>query len=221
MWENKTAPVTSRGLTTTTRLKDVVMAAAHLSTCRPWDGDAASYQEMALRVHVDIEARESVLPWVWFASTCGTSQCLRYGHFFGTAPRKIAYPALLCIYCGRPGGTKDHLLPRNITGEYQRRFVATVPACTACNSMLGDFSDYRITARRKDVHDKIRYKHRNVLTPVADYRPLEGYLRSYVKTAGAKKAQIEAVLMWPEDPFFDLRAFQKSGIEDPYALGLI
>ena len=29
------------------------------------------------------------------------------------------------------------------------------------------------------------------------------------------------MLSWPEDPFFDLRALQKSGIDDPYASGFL
>lgn len=46
---------------------------------------------------------------------------------------------LPCHYCGEPGGTIDHIVPRSKGGTNQKENC--VPACKACNEFRGD-GDY-------------------------------------------------------------------------------
>lgn len=193
------------------------MKATRATACIPYEGD--DYQFEAFQVASEISVRD-ILPWTWWSTDCGFKQCLQYDHLVGTAPRKIAYPDYVCVYCGLIGGTRDHLLPRNITGNVSRAYVATVPACAQCNSAIGDFPSCRITERRAVAHAHLRRKYSNILVPVP-LDGLEGRLRQFVQAAHAKRDQVEARLAWPDEFDYDLRAFQKSGIQDPYGMGLI
>ena len=46
-------------------------------------------------------------------------------------------------------------------------------------------------------------------------------LRSAIRSGLQTKTEVRRRLAWPEDPAFDERAIERSGIEDPYVLGLI
>ena len=191
--------------------------------CQPFDGRAYDYQEAATKAYW-VEKAILVSAWHWVTTTCGV-MCLNPDHMRFNEPVKLAYPAYLCIYCGLPGGTKDHLLPRHFTGLAARRYVITVPACGACNSTLSDTLTSTITERRELVHLRLRKRHRKTLsqpdwTP-AELRQLGHSLRTYVKNARSKKEVLLDRLAWPTDPDFDLRACQKTGIEDPYSAGLL
>jgi hypothetical protein len=70
---------------------------------------------------------------------------------------------LLCVYCGGHSSEKDHLLPRNWTGEGVRKLVPTVPACRFCNGTLRDFPEPIIANRTALIARKIRTKHRRQL----------------------------------------------------------
>jgi hypothetical protein len=59
---------------------------------------------------------------------------------------------------------KDHLLPRNWTGEGVRKLVPTVPACRFCNGTLSDFPEPLIAARCAQIARKIRMRHRRQLS---------------------------------------------------------
>ena len=71
---------------------------------------------------------------------------------------------LLCVYCGTHSEQRDHLLPRNWTGDAVRPLVPTVPSCGFCNRSISDFNEPFIAARAKVVASRIRSKFRKQLT---------------------------------------------------------
>lgn len=58
-----------------------------------------------------------------------------------------------CAYCGKPGGTVDHIVPRSVGGEHVHAWTNLVGACSRCNSSKGSLSllDYLLLreARRE------------------------------------------------------------------------
>lgn len=193
------------------------------AACSSYQGSHLGYQD-----HVASKLEDygvSVPRWSWVTTKCHTDECTRIDHLVVHSPVKIYYPSGVCIYCGRHAGTKDHLLPRPWSGDTARQFVATVPACGTCNSLLGATITVSITERRLIAHRRIRKKFAKVLrTP--DYTPeqideFEGSLREFVLDAMDKKAEVLRMLAWPDDPAYDMRAMERSGIDDPYAVGLI
>lgn len=187
------------------------------------DGLQKFYQRQA-RLAFENAYDRDLMPWSWISTTCG-EQCLNPEHLIAHSPHNIEYPKGVCIYCGFPANTADHLLPRSHTGEARRAFVALVPACGPCNSAINDLPSPCIDDRRSRAHEWISKRYKTVLEmpdwskdELAEFGPL---LRSHAKQQLKTKAGVLAQLGWPEDPFYDIRAFQKSGIPDPAALGLV
>lgn len=146
-------------------------------------------------------------------------------HFLIHSPTKLEYPHGICIYCGRPAGTRDHLLPVTNTGVALRRHVLTVPACGECNSIISDRYAPSITARRAVAKAGIRRKHRRKLD-VYEYtdKEIEEFgpgLKPTILRAASEKQRVLDRLSYPDDLTFDLRYLGKSGIDDPYAMGLL
>jgi hypothetical protein len=81
-----------------------------------------------------------------------------------------------------------------------------------------------VAIRRKVAQLSIERSHRGLLlSPHKDPRDLlemGPLLRSVAEKNNRKREWVRLRLAWPDDPFYDLRAFQKSGIEDPESLGL-
>lgn len=200
------------------------MKATHDQTkpCIIWTGEAKRYQTEAAAALVGCGMEPPHLSWI--TPTC-LNDCLEPTHLRTHAPLRIAYPYGVCIYCGRPSATKDHLLPRAWSGETQRKFVATVPACGTCNSLLNATLTWSITERRDICHQRIRrhfYRALRTVDFTADELAEFGrVLRADVEDAMARKREVLRMLAWPDDPNYDLRALQHSGIEDPYAIGLL
>ena len=193
----------------------------YLQSCVIASTTGAIYQAMARRefeTHADL----TIDPLTWIITSCG-NRCLNPQHMLVHQPVRIAYPAGVCVYCGLPAGTKDHLIPKTWTGEARRHRVAVVPACAECNSAIGDRHGFGVHERRGVAHDHLRRKHRRVLAAPdwtqADLDELGPGLRSSVEAAQGRKHAARARLAWPEDPFYDIRAWQQSGIEDPVAIG--
>ena len=193
------------------------------AACIAWTGPKKRYQEAAADV-LDENGRPQPA-WAWITTRCGDDLCIHPDHLLGHAPVRLAYPALVCVYCGRSGYTKDHLLPRHWSGDAKRHFVVTVPACGTCNSLLSDTLTWSITERRAICHARMRKRFHPVLrtidrTPaeLAEFGPT---LRAHIEDGMARKAEVERMLAWPEDPDYDLRALQKSGIENGYISGLL
>jgi hypothetical protein len=191
--------------------------------CAPFQGRPVSYQAEAARVLFAVG--RTVQSWHWLSSTCDEPMCLQVDHLVARQPLKLAYPYGVCIYCGMPGRTRDHLLPVTSTGRAARRFVATVPACGQCNSIIGDRGSANITVRRRLAHDGIRRRHAANLA-TRDWSPEElaefgPGLLPHILEAMDRKLETLSRLAWPHDPSFDLRALELSGIEDPYATGIL
>lgn len=217
---------TDRGLTHSLDLTkeglmpDSTTRPADFDKCEPGFSMLSTYQQEARRAF-EIAGDTDLMPWAWILTSCETDRCMNVSHMFVHAPTKIAYPPGVCVYCGLPAGTKDHLLPEGKTGAARRIFVAIVPACGECNSTINDFPDHNIDARREVAHKGIRRRKRKTLeAPDHDLRDYGPNLRKFIVKKQREKAVTLTRLEWPTDPFYDLRAFQKSGIEDPIALGL-
>lgn len=196
------------------------------NACIPWEGRPREYQgEAKVAIAHRLGAGHEV-PWIYVTPTCETRMCLRAQHIRSFTARRIAYPAGVCVYCGMPGYTRDHLLPVTLTGEAVRKFVATVPACHECNSGINDRCGYRISERREEAHRLIRKRHRKVLEAgrrwtKADLAELGPNLRSMVERSLQQREVVMERLAWPHDPDYDRRAFEKSGFDDPIAMELI
>jgi hypothetical protein len=191
--------------------------------CWSWKGHPQYYQEQAAMVAV--EAGVQIMPWCWIETTCGTPMCMEADHLLVHAPNRLEYPNGGCIYCGRPSGTRDHLLPVTSTGKALRRHILTVPACAECNSFIGDKHAPSITARRAIAKAGIRKKYKRKLNvhpytdeEVAEFGP---GLRPTILRAASEKQKILDRLAFPDDITYDIRYLGKSGIDDPYALGLL
>ena len=86
---------------------------------------------------------------------------------------------LLCVYCGTHSEQRDHLLPRNWTGDAVRPLVPTVPSCRFCNASISDFNEPIIAARAKVVALRIRDKFKRQLDfPMRSERELAEFGRS-------------------------------------------
>ena len=188
-----------------------------------WLGDLKKYQsEAAYELAV---AKLDPNPWDWITPICGNVRCINYEHLRVRRNVQLHYPHHICIYCGRRSGTRDHLLPRTWTGDSKRHFVVTVPACGTCNSLLGSVLTWSITERRAIAHARLRKKYRKVLEQI-DFTPEQvrefgpGIRPDIVQGIENKKHVLE-MLEFPADPEYDARALQKSGLDDPWAMGLI
>lgn len=191
--------------------------------CSIWRGNPDHYQEQAALAAV--ESGLSVMAWYWVETDCGNSLCLEAKHMILRRPQKLLYPPGMCIYCGEPSDTRDHLLPITVTGKAQRKHVLTVPACRQCNSLIGDAFAWSITERRAIAQNSLRRKNAVLLQSV-DYsqEELEEFgsgLRPYLRRRQDEKRRLLRRLDFPSDETFDLRHLGHSGIEDPYAFGLL
>lgn len=188
-----------------------------------WAGDPEEYQEQAALTAV--AAGLTVMPWCWVEITCGSTSCLDVKHMIFRSPQRLLYPASVCVYCGEYADSRDHLLPVTYTGKAVRRHVLTVPACRQCNSFIGDASAPSVTERRAIAHSSLRRKRFRVLQSF-DYTDdeLEDFghsMRSSVLRAREEKGRLLRRLAFPGDDTYDLEYLALSGIDDPYALGLL
>lgn len=194
-----------------------------LAECTPFEGREHRYQAAAVEKYY-IETAQVPATWEWVATTCDT-RCLNHEHMVLRAPKTIKYPANVCVYCGRSAYTVDHLIPKPWSGGAKRGFVATVPACGTCNSLLADALTWSITERRALCKYRLRRKFIKVLRTVDrtpdELREYGPTLRREIRAAMESKREVERMLAWPDDPRFDERALERTGFEDPYALGLI
>ncbi len=191
--------------------------------CSIWQGRPQFYQEQALLAVVEAGVR--IWPWSWIETTCGEELCLEPDHLVVNGPQKLKYPAGQCVYCGVIAQSKDHIVPTAATGIEHRKYVLTVPACLQCNGAINDVPVYSIDGRRRVAQAYIAKKYKSALSRPEytreEIQEFEGRLRQAIMGDQEEKAYLRARLTWPEDPFYDLRYLQKSGIEDPYLTGLL
>lgn len=64
-----------------------------------------------------------------------------------------------CCYCLSPAECKDHLSPKSYSGKHS----VTVPACGSCNSLLNDFPNPSIEARKEYIKRKLLRRNRKLL----------------------------------------------------------
>ncbi|MFA7267253.1 MAG: hypothetical protein WC054_13170 [Candidatus Nanopelagicales bacterium] len=99
-----------------------------------------------------------------------------------------------CAYCGAASDTRDHLLPRNWSGEALRPFVPTVPACRDCNGRINDMSAPYIAARAERVAESLRRAHAKRLAAkdftLEELAEFEGKLASQMRASASVKAEI-------------------------------
>jgi hypothetical protein len=192
--------------------------------CIPLLRHRERYQKLAAEA-LFTERGISVQPWHWISVLCDEPICLNADHLIATAPRQLEYPARVCIYCGFPADTRDHLIPVSVSGRAARAFVLVVPACFECNSILTDKAPVNITDRRYVAHERLRFRYRKALATLdftpAELREFGPILRKHIGAAMELKAAVLLRLNWPTDPDYDLKALRASGIDDPYSTGLI
>lgn len=188
-----------------------------------WAGNPRQYQIEAQRLWV-LHYDRSLLPWTWVTTSCDTEWCLNPICMSIHTPIRIGYRRGVCVYCGEGCGGVDHLLPEPWTGKAQRHMVAVVPACANCNSRINDHPSPNVAQRRKKAQLSIERKNKYLLLrphkTAQDMRGLGHAMRTVAENNNIKAARVRARLGWPWDPYYDLRAFQKVGIEDPMSLGL-
>lgn len=195
----------------------------NIGDCVLIDGSMTIYQRRA-RAMFSIHTDNDLSPWAWITTICG-KQCINPLHMTVHTPVKIKYPAGVCIYCGFPSGSRDHLIPRGLSGDAARSsIVAVVPACSECNSRIQAAATFNVSKRREIAHESIRKSKRHILS-APDWTDEDlaefGYeLRSHIKARRSQKQATLSRLSWPEDPLYDMKAFQRSGIEDPFILDL-
>lgn len=192
--------------------------------CIPYEGPEHRWREKVVEL-CWLETGVDHPELAWPTATCSTPMCLYLKHLAWQSPNKLAYPPGVCVYCGLLADTRDHLLPRTWTGEATRKHVLTVPACQQCNSTIADRYLPSITARRRQAQQHIAHKYAALLKmpewTSEDIAAMGKTLRSTIERGVFDRDLTRARLAWPEDPDYDLRAMQISGIENPYQLGLI
>lgn len=198
-------------------------AAAHGPASPRWHGNPRQYQleaQARFAVHYD----RAVLPWSYVLTGCEVVMCLDAECMVIRKPKKLLYPADICVYCGEGGYTRDHLIPEPMTGPTVRTMVLTVPACRWCNSSINDLPSWNVAERRRHAQLRLERKHKKLLLSphkgpeqMIELGPL---LRSVAEKNNTLRERVKARLGWPLSPSYDLRAFQRSGIEDPESLGL-
>ncbi|MCI0142164.1 hypothetical protein KNN17_11295 [Arthrobacter bambusae] len=92
--------------------------------------------------------------------------------------------------------------------------------------MIGDAFAWSITERRAIAHSSLRRRYGRTLRNAVDFNADElaefgSHLRSSILQAKAARERLIHRLEFPFDPSFDLTYLQASGIEDPYAFGLL
>jgi hypothetical protein len=50
-------------------------------------------------------------------------------------------PPLICVYCGAPATTRDHIPPKSIFVELELSTLVTVPSCERCNNAASRFDE--------------------------------------------------------------------------------
>lgn len=189
-----------------------------------WLGHPRAYQLEALRLFA-LDHTGPILPWSYITTTCDLSDCLDTRCMVLNAPKALAYPAGQCVYCGIPAGQRDHLLPAPYTGLALRHIVLTVPACGDCNNRINDYPSPNIGERREKAHASIRKGARKLIErgikQPHEMRELGPALRSIAVKNNRRLEAVNLRLSWPDDPYYDLRAFQVAGIDDPVALGMV
>ena len=123
------------------------------------------------------------------------------------------YPTEDCVYCGQVATDKDHLLPRNWTGESMRKKVPVVPSCAECNRVfLNDVYEPDVQNRRIICHQKMRLKYARALSTILyadrDLKQFGSQLRTVIVKQMEKHVAVKERLSWPPTADFDHKAWK-------------
>lgn len=144
----------------------------------------------------------------WISTRCDSLWCIHPEHLIMRDAIKLHYPAGVCTYCGMPSRGSNRIELENV--------IVSVPACSECDRRLVRSVYTSITDRRRHVHRRIRQLKHEVLETVdlTDEELLEhGWtLRSFLELKREEKRGVLAQLAWPEDPDYDRRALERSGV---------
>jgi 5-methylcytosine-specific restriction endonuclease McrA len=167
------------------------------------DGSPDDYQTLGSRlVHPRPPAGYTI------RSTCTIPHCVT--HAQPVPPLRPSYPPGVCVYCGWPADTQDHILPKSWTGDAARSRTVTVPSCRECNSAINDTYAPTIAARRAIAHSHIRRRYSKYLTAImygpSDLAAMGHTLRTAAVARMNGHEATMARLAWPHDPFYDARA---------------
>ena len=121
------------------------------------------------------------------------------------------YPSDDCVYCGELASTRDHLLPRNFTGNADRLRVPVVPACNECNSTLNQVHIPDVMERREYLQNKYRTKYKSFLKVIwygeVDLLEFGPQLRYMILKRMSQHITVMARLSWPRNPTYDADAW--------------
>ena len=101
-----------------------------------------------------------------------------------------------CTYCGEHGDSLDHVIPHSYDHVYKKRSYnrkEVVPACTECNSLLGNKLYFTIKDRAGYLHSKYQKRYKKILAyPVWDEEDLDEMSDNFRKSivAGLDEAKI-------------------------------
>ena len=109
----------------------------------------------------------------------------------------------MCVYCGRPAATRDHVPPISRINDYDSLGMKTpmylkVPACIECNTIGADTLQESFIERTEFIKDKLARKYARALS-VPDWeedeiQQLGKNLQSKVRAALARRApQLERI----------------------------
>lgn len=167
-----------------------------------WAGPGSRWLEMAMMS----APRVPLTKYQTVVRTCEVDDCIT--HVEWVPCRRPKYPRGVCVYCGLPAGTRDHIQPRSWTGEAQRRVTVVVPACGECNSIIGDAAVLDIRSRRDYCHERLRKRLRRYLAVRRDPE-LEGALARRQDELLRIQEVCYLRLAWPDDPDYDERAWAR------------
>ncbi len=123
--------------------------------------------------------------------------------------REDPYGPDVCVYCGDPATSRDHVPPLSHAASMvdlwaaqgRRPELRLLPACRDCNSRLRNFPGTDLNERRREVKRKLRLKHRRLLGEYdwsdGELMELGRNLRSAIEGMEAKRRWIEARLEFP------------------------
>lgn len=119
----------------------------------------------------------------------------------------------ICVYCGDPAGTLDHVTPLVAvaalmgTVDVRRHYpdgLCLVPSCADCNCRLSSFLARSIDEKREELKRRLRRKHAQLLNS-RDWQPEEleelGHsLRALITQQERKRAWLIRRLAFPKKP---------------------
>lgn len=126
----------------------------------------------------------------------------RYSHLYRLAPSErsdTAFRYAMCVYCGDPADTVDHVPPLSRVDDYRslgpcRERYLLVKSCSPCNAPLGDSVQASLLERVEYLKERLsaRLPKRRARWTEEDIQRLGRNLRSLVASQVDKQTKLEA-----------------------------